>query len=427
MTAISRKVMTRKKPAKKAPAKRASTAHSPQVESARQMWRMGDWAGLASLADVMPTDLAKADRLVVQLLVASGLAQHGRPRAAGLLLTHALEDGLDRELAARILIAGVHSTLGRAALHIADNVRAQRAFATAADFVVRATQADQTASALEVAARTAMGDMLGARDTLTARFAALAAAPQIRSEDALILSSQIEILQHEMALMLQRGQMAKAGAAPAAEQSMAQLGQDLWVIEQSGHKRGGFFVEFGATDGIALSNTYLLETDYGWNGLCSEPNPGFFKELEKNRRCTVTRDCILGCTGEEVTFILADVYGGVVDYADVDAHSDKRRAYEAKGKSVKLKTISLDDYLNRYDAPHQIDYISIDTEGSEYEILRNFPFDSWDVEMFTIEHNFTPQRAQIRDLMEGHGYRCVEKEWDDWFTRDSAVIVPKSN
>jgi hypothetical protein len=86
--------------------------------------------------------------------------------------------------------------------------------------------------------------------------------------------------------------------------SPSQLGQDLCVLEQTNYKKGGF-VEFGATDGVLLSNSYLLEKEFGWQGLCAEHNPKYFKQLQKNRNCTVNEACIAGETGKVVEFVTA--------------------------------------------------------------------------------------------------------------------------
>jgi FkbM family methyltransferase len=197
--------------------------------------------------------------------------------------------------------------------------------------------------------------------------------------------------------------------------AMSQLGQDLWVLERSGYKQGGFFVEFGATDGVLLSNTWLLETYFGWRGLCAEPNPSFFPQLQANRRCGLSDQYIGAKTGETVDFLLADVYGGSAAHAADDQHGNRRAGYQAAGCVQRMTAISLHDFLLQHQAPREIDYISIDTEGSEYEILSQFPFDQWQVRLFTIEHNFTKMREPIRRLMAEHGYQCREAQWDDWF------------
>ena len=64
-----------------------------------------------------------------------------------------------------------------------------------------------------------------------------------------------------------------------------------------------------------------------------------------------------------------------------------------------------------------IDYLSIDTEGSEYEILSAFPFEKWNIRLITVEHNFTDKRRLIQSLMTSKGYGCKEIQWDDWYEK----------
>jgi hypothetical protein len=81
-------------------------------------------------------------------------------------------------------------------------------------------------------------------------------------------------------------------------------------------------------------------------------------------------------------------------------------------------TVSLNDLLNFYDAPKEIDYISIDTEGSEYEILSTFDFTKYKVKIITVEHNWTNNRQKIFDLLHANGYEQVHDNatmCDDWY------------
>jgi len=247
-----------------------------------------------------------------------------------------------------------------------------------------------------------------------------------------ILRSELDLIQHELLIAEARGQLQvtsgdtpepPADPADAEERWLAQLrskaksqlGQELWVLEMTSYKRGGFFVEFGATDGVMLSNSYLLEKEFGWRGICAEPNPSAFEALRVNRGCQVSPHCVGPVSGEEVEFIFAEAYGGMARDFPEDGHGAKRDAYREAGQSTILRTVSLDDLLTEYQAPTTIDYISIDTEGSEFAILETFPFDKWNVIHFSIEHNFTEQRGRIRELLESHGYICVEAQWDDWY------------
>jgi len=205
--------------------------------------------------------------------------------------------------------------------------------------------------------------------------------------------------------------------------SVSQLGQDIWVLEQTNYKKSGFFVEFGATDGVSLSNTWLLEKKFAWQGICAEPNPKLYSQLIANRDCCISNDCVGAQTGEKVDFILADAYGGMLKHAELDNHADKRNAYaEFENNKVELETISLHDFLVKNNAPKEITYLSIDTEGSEFEILQNFPFEEWDIQYLTIEHNFTEQRERIHALLSRYGYVRKEVEWDDWYYKEGYEI-----
>lgn len=254
--------------------------------------------------------------------------------------------------------------------------------------------------------------------------------PAVDAAHVQMLRSEVELIQHELALAQQRNvRLVGESSESLSEQerrdadigdlrrlSTSQLGQDLWVLERTNNQRGGFFVEFGATDGIRLSNTYLLERHFDWRGICAEPNPKMFTQLQLNRSCIVSNACIGPRTGELVDFVLAEEYGGRVQEMESDMHADKRKAYWSDPSyRATFRTESLHDLLVRLGAPHRIDYLSIDTEGSEFEILEAFPFESWELRLITVEHNFTQTRERIRALLESKGYVRTERSHDDFY------------
>jgi FkbM family methyltransferase len=203
--------------------------------------------------------------------------------------------------------------------------------------------------------------------------------------------------------------------APNAKpiRGFSQLGQDLWVLEQTNQKTGGYFVEFGACDGVFLSNTYLLEKSFSWTGICAEPNRELFHRLIKNRNCLCLQECIFSESGKTLPFLAAGELGTLQEFVASDSHGATRA--RALAESYAVSTISLNDLLEKALAPPIIDYLSVDTEGSEYEILRTFDFKRWIVRCWTIEHNYTESRDKIAELMTSHGYQRIAKDWDDWF------------
>ena len=63
---------------------------------------------------------------------------------------------------------------------------------------------------------------------------------------------------------------------------ISQIGQDRFIDEFFNKKENGFFVDVGANEGVRISNTYFLEKVRNWKGICIEPLPVEFKELQKN-------------------------------------------------------------------------------------------------------------------------------------------------
>lgn len=199
--------------------------------------------------------------------------------------------------------------------------------------------------------------------------------------------------------------------------SNSQIFQDLLVDFVLAGKRNGYFCEFGATNGVSLSNSYFLETQRGWTGICAEPARGWHTALRTNRpKAHIETNCVWSKTGEVLEFKEAKSgeLSTLGDYAKSDGHSRKRTNAEA----YQVTTISLNDMLQKYNAPHDFDFLSIDTEGSELEILKAFDFKKYQPKIMTIEHNYTPNRDLIHTLLTGHGYKRVLmqcSQFDDWY------------
>ena len=198
--------------------------------------------------------------------------------------------------------------------------------------------------------------------------------------------------------------------------SHAQLRQDLFVLAVLGFPKAGYFVEFGAADGIRFSNTYLLEKQFGWTGVLAEPAKVWSQALRTNRSCHIDSRCVWSESGKHMSFLEAPEaeLSTLEEFKSVDGHSDTRES----GRVYSVETISLEDLLDHYSAPKVIDYLSIDTEGSELPILESLDFNKYQFKVITCEHNLTPAREDIRQLLESRGYRRVFTEvsrWDDWY------------
>ena len=202
--------------------------------------------------------------------------------------------------------------------------------------------------------------------------------------------------------------------------SYSQIGQDLRVIQTYNNKEDGFFIEIGASDGINLSNTYLLETKYKWKGICCEPVPNKFKELVNNRPNSICySEAVFNQSGLSLNFDIAnnfDLLSGISEY--IDAY---KSTVDKNKTSIEVQTISLLDVLEKSNAPKFIEYMSIDTEGSELEIIKNFDFEKYTFGLIDIEHNYIePRRTEIYNLLSSKGYVYEgENKWDDMYIHNS--------
>lgn len=196
--------------------------------------------------------------------------------------------------------------------------------------------------------------------------------------------------------------------------SYSQLGQDLEVLNYYKNKENGFFIEIGANDGIKLSNTYLLEKNYNWKGICAEPIPDKFNLLCINRPNSICCDsAVYNESNKKVVFDIANSYdllSGIQSH--IDCH---KRTVNVNKTEIIVTTITLNDLLYKSNAPLFIEYLSLDTEGSEFEILKSVDFNKYKFGLIDVEHNYIePRRSDIKHLLLSNGYEYIkENKWDD--------------
>jgi FkbM family methyltransferase len=205
------------------------------------------------------------------------------------------------------------------------------------------------------------------------------------------------------------------------EMSRSQIKQDLFVLKELEYKKNGFFVEFGATNGIDLSNSFLLESEFSWQGILAEPGRIWRNDLRKNRpNAKIEERLVWKDSGSKLLFNET----AMAEFSTIDllSNRDVHRGHRENGGKYEVETISLNDLLSKHKAPSIIDYLSIDTEGSEYEILSGLDFGKYGFRVITCEHNYSKQRNLIYKLLTKHGYVRKHEEislFDDWYVQMS--------
>lgn len=196
----------------------------------------------------------------------------------------------------------------------------------------------------------------------------------------------------------------------------SQVNQDMVVlaltdahyakVEESQKKdRNNFFIDLAANDAIVLSNTLHLEQK-GWDGICIEGNPAYWYGLGRYRKCTVI-GAFVGGSGSEADGAVVDIsligVGGGIVGRGMDNKNKK-----AKGL-VKRELVSISTVLKEANAPQSIDYFSLDVEGAETLVMKDFPWEDYTFRFMTIER----PKDDLKELLKSHGYREV-KELVTW-------------
>jgi len=201
----------------------------------------------------------------------------------------------------------------------------------------------------------------------------------------------------------------------------SELHQDVMVLFLSDFREGLYYVEFGAADGVKGSNTFLLEDSFSWKGILAEPAKIWRENLRLNRpNSYIEFDCVWSDSDSNLIFNETPDAPGlstVYEYRNSDLHHNSRK----QSKRYKVKTISLNDLLNKYNAPNHINYLSIDTEGSEFKILNSLDWDRYSFDVITCEHNYSPQREEIFKLLTTKGYKRIFEslsQYEDWYVKN---------
>jgi len=151
--------------------------------------------------------------------------------------------------------------------------------------------------------------------------------------------------------------------------------QDLIAFLFFNGKTSGFYIDIGAFDGVEISNTFALER-LGWEGVCIEPIPEVFNRLQQNRKCHVYNAAITSTIGETANFIKVPMRLGLSGL-DQQMPARIRQGLEEQGLEVEqitVKTMTFDEVMAQHREINHIQFLSVDVEGSELDVLESIDF-----------------------------------------------------
>lgn len=189
--------------------------------------------------------------------------------------------------------------------------------------------------------------------------------------------------------------------------SYSQINQDIWVLEKTNFKKNGYYIDIGCADGENISNTFLLDKYYNWYGLCIDV---LARNMEK-RTCNVFKGLVYD-QEKVVEFVKADFNS---DFSGIQENLTKFKDHMKTSPIEKHQTIITQKVFDAYNVPKYIDFLSLDVEGSELNVLKGIDFNKHIFKIIMLEHNFEqPARDNIRQFLEEKNYKYItSNQWDD--------------
>ena len=187
---------------------------------------------------------------------------------------------------------------------------------------------------------------------------------------------------------------------------------DRLITEKYLNYPGGVFIEVGGNDGITQSNTYFLEKYKQWTGLLVEPIPDAFKKMVINRKNSI---CENYCLGNDDTKVFQEIWAcnlmSIIPNARKNAEDDEaflkegERCQKIHRIKMKIPCTTLKSLLVKHNF-NKIDFLSLDVEGVELEILQGMGINMFKPKYILVEANFY---NEVNDFLESNSYKQIDK------------------
>ena len=197
--------------------------------------------------------------------------------------------------------------------------------------------------------------------------------------------------------------------------------QDKFIIEHFfKNKEEGVFLDIGAGPPIENNNTYFLERELGWTGLCIDPHPRMFEKLKAARKCLCLDVAVVPSHEGTMEFMQLDKLEGLSGLVEYYGERNKERIKTLREEFgdapqiISVKTVPINHILETHSLFH-IDFLSLDIEGGELEVLKAIDFDRFFIDVVSVENNWEDplfqeaKNSTIRKYMESASYQYITR------------------
>ena len=206
--------------------------------------------------------------------------------------------------------------------------------------------------------------------------------------------------------------------------------QDKYLEEKvfKGYKNG-FFMDVGAHDGKSLNNTLFFEENNGWTGINIEPIKKVYDTLTVIRPNCININCAV-CNNDGETEFLCNT-GRTEMISEIKNTFDSRhmkrlqrenKQYGSTTEIIKVKTKKLETICNSHNVSH-INYLSIDVEGAEFEVIKSINFDKVFIDVIGFENNYNDSSIPIVNYLKDKNFEVIRRSLDIFMINKKSIFV----
>jgi FkbM family methyltransferase len=192
--------------------------------------------------------------------------------------------------------------------------------------------------------------------------------------------------------------------------------------------KNGFYVDVGAHDGITINNTLYFEKNNNWRGINIEPIKKVFDKLVINRQNSINLNCAVCNNDGETDFLCntgyTEMISGIKDNFDI-RHLERLQCENIQHGSIteviKVETKKLETILHENDISH-INYLSIDVEGAEFEVIKSINFDKVFIDVIGFENNYNDVSVPIVEYLQNKGFIIIHTSIDIFMINKMSIF-----
>ena len=192
--------------------------------------------------------------------------------------------------------------------------------------------------------------------------------------------------------------------------------------------KNGFYMDIGAHDGITINNTLYFEEYNNWTGVNVEPIEKIYNKLVMNRLNDININCAI-CNNDGIAeFILNIGYTEMIsglknnyDPRHFERLEKENKEMNSKTEIISVNTRKVETICDKYNITH-INYLSIDVEGAEFDVIKSINFDKVFIDVIGFENNYNDISVEIIKYLETFNYIEIHRSMDIFMINKSSLF-----